>query len=149
MSATSSGEPTDCASLVRPMLARFLQSFRRPPVPLVLYTRADCCLCDDMLREIRRARLGRRIELSEVDIAQDPELEARWGRSIPVLTIGGRLAFKGRATAGEIVAKFERLGGEWERARSLEGALAGARRRRSAAGARSGGRRGRSDTEER
>ena len=105
------------------MLAWLQSLFRRQGVPLVLYTRADCGLCDEMKAEIARAGLGQRAELREVDVAGDPELEARYGRSLPVLTIGGRLAFKGRLTAGELARKFERLGAEWRRAHTFEQAL--------------------------
>ena len=46
----------------------------------------------------------------------DPQLEERYGRSIPVLHIGGRLAFKGRLEVAELRKKFARLAREWERA---------------------------------
>ena len=83
---------------------------RRPErrVPLVLYTRADCPLCDAMKAEIARAGIEGLATLDEVDIASDPALEQRYGRSIPVLAIAGRPAFKGRLTAGELRAKLLR-----------------------------------------
>lgn len=102
-----------------------------PPVPMVLYTRPGCGLCEEMVEEIRRARPGRPWSLTEVDIDGDPELERRHGTSIPVLWIGGRLAFKGRLTAAELERKFARLAGEWDRARELAEGLA----RRPSAGA--------------
>lgn len=105
------------------MLRRLIERFRVPPVPLVLYTKPACGLCDEMKEEIARARVPRRIALDEVDITGEPELEERFGRSIPVLFIGGRLAFKARLTAGAFAQKFERLAAEWDRARLLEGAL--------------------------
>ena len=88
---------------------------RMAPVPMVLYTRAGCHLCDVMKAEIGRARLGRPFALEEVDIGGDPELEREHGRSIPVLAIGGRTAFKGRLERGELERKFARLAAEWER----------------------------------
>jgi hypothetical protein len=85
---------------------------RSEPLPIVLYTRAGCHLCDDMKAEIARARLSRAgpraCVLTEVDIDGDPRLVEAYGRSIPVLEIGGRAAFKGRCTAEEIVRKVER-----------------------------------------
>jgi Glutaredoxin-like domain (DUF836) len=88
---------------------------REPPEPLelVLYTRADCPLCDAMKAEIGRVRLGGRAVLRAVDIAGDPALEAAYGRSIPVLVIDGRPAFKGRLTAAALERRLERA----ERAR--------------------------------
>jgi len=113
------------------MLRRLLERFRPPPVPLVLYSKPDCGLCDEMKAEIARARLPRRVALEEVDITGDAELEAHYGRSIPVLFIGGRLAFKARLTAGEFVRKFDRLAADWDRARLVEGALGDVRAGRS------------------
>ena len=73
-----------------------------------LYSRSDCPLCDEMRAEIGRARLSGPCTLDVVDIGTDPELEARFGRSIPVLEIAGRVAFKGRLTAPELERKFRR-----------------------------------------
>ena len=93
------------------MLRRFL-SRRRPsdaPVPLVLYTRRECHLCDAMKAELARARVRRPFELREVDVDGDAELAARFGRSVPVLEIAGRGAFKGRMEVSDFERKFERL----------------------------------------
>jgi len=81
------------------------------PLALVLYTRGECPLCDAMKAEIARADLARggaRCELREVDVDSDPVLAERYGRSVPVLEIGGRAAFKGRLTALELEAKIAR-----------------------------------------
>jgi hypothetical protein len=94
------------------------------PVPLVLYTKAGCCLCDEMKRELARSRTARPWRLEERDIERDPALFERFGRSIPVLEIGGRVAFKGRLTRGEFERKFARLAAEWE-ARAQPPAQAG------------------------
>lgn len=79
---------------------------------LSLYTRDGCHLCDQMKATIASAGLGERIRLTEVDIAADPELEAAYGRSIPVLAIDGRVAFKGRLTVEELLDKLERYARE-------------------------------------
>ena len=81
---------------------------RSEPLELVLYTRAGCHLCDAMKAEFERARLGKTCTLREVDIDADPALVAKYDRSVPVLEIAGRAAFKGRATAEEIARKVER-----------------------------------------
>ena len=87
---------------------------RTEPLALVLYTRASCPLCDAMKAEIARARIGRSCTLTEVDIDRDPALVERYGRSVPVLEIAGRAAFKGRCTAEEIARKVERALSERE-----------------------------------
>ena len=93
----------------------------RPPVPIVLYTRPGCHLCDEMKAEIAAARLGWPYELSEIDIEGDPALLREHGESIPVLEIGGQWAFAGRLERGELRRAFERLAAEWLRARGEGG----------------------------
>jgi glutaredoxin len=61
---------------------------------VVMYSRPDCCLCDEallMLDEFRDVLP----EVSVVDISDDAELEARHGDSIPVIEIDGRVRFRG------------------------------------------------------
>jgi len=81
---------------------------KKGSLSLVLYTREGCHLCEEMLAEIRHARLGRDCELRLVDVVSDPALAERYGRSIPVLEIEGRAAFKGRMTAEELRRKVDR-----------------------------------------
>ena len=85
------------------------------PIPMTLYTRRDCHLCEEMKAEIARARVDEPYELEEVDIDTDPELVRAYDRSVPVLAIAGRVAFKGRLTAEELerkVARFTRDQGD-------------------------------------
>ncbi len=102
------------------MLGRLLDRFRpRPggPVPVVLYTRPGCPLCDEMKAELARARGS--FELVEVNVEEDDELLARHGRSVPVLVIAGKVAFKGRMSAPDFERKLAR------RARELRAAPPG------------------------
>jgi len=87
---------------------------RREPVPLVLYTKPGCCLCDEMKAQLESARTGRAWRLEQVDIERDPELFERYRNSIPVLAIAGRVAFKGRLTVADFERKFARLAAEWD-----------------------------------
>src|SRR3982751_4206148 len=60
-----------------------------------VYTRAQCCCCHkaiDLLREQQR-RHGFRME--EVDIDSDPELVAKYGTEVPVVSLGGKVRFRG------------------------------------------------------
>jgi hypothetical protein len=93
----------------------------RAPVPLVLYSRPGCHLCEVMKAEIARARLSRPYRLEERSIDDDEELRERWKHSIPVLEIGGRIAFKGRLDAPELERKFERLADQWTAAQEDRG----------------------------
>ncbi len=69
-------------------------------IALTIYTRPGCHLCQDMKviveRVVRDTRATARIE--EVDIAGDPDLEARYGLEIPVLLVNGKKAAKYRVT---------------------------------------------------
>ena len=87
------------------------------PLELVLYTRARCPLCDAMKSEIARAGLGSRCVVRGVDIDTDPVLRERFGRSIPVLEIAGRVAFEGRLVAADLARAVERALHEREPAR--------------------------------
>ena len=84
----------------------------RAPLELVLYTKRDCPLCDEMKAELARARVRPPFRLVEVDIEGDPELVARHGRSIPVLAIGGRPAFKGRLALRDFERTYARRAAE-------------------------------------
>jgi hypothetical protein len=61
-----------------------------------------------MKSEIARAGLEDHFRLVEVDIESDPRLQEAHGQSIPVLSIDGRPAFKGRLTAAELRRKLDR-----------------------------------------
>ncbi|MFC6839408.1 glutaredoxin family protein [Xanthomonas theicola] len=51
-------------------------------MPLTLYQRDDCRLCDQALLVLAQARVG---DLESVFIDADPALEARYGARVPVL----------------------------------------------------------------
>jgi hypothetical protein len=53
---------------------------------LVLYTRARCGLCQDLLAELRALVPGETVKL--VDVDSDPVLQRRWGLDVPVLVAG-------------------------------------------------------------
>lgn len=52
-----------------------------------LYVGRDCVLCDEALQLLQPYRNSGGLSLSEVDIAAEPELLARYRHSIPVLVI--------------------------------------------------------------
>lgn len=87
-----------------------MRSRRRPvPGPLVqLYTRPGCHLCEAVHADlVRRERTGE-LRLSVIDISGDPELEARYGASIPVLEHAGRALAKGRFEIAEALRRLSR-----------------------------------------
>lgn len=73
---------------------RLIRSGRERDV--VLYTRADCPLCDEAHATLRSAARRFKMRLTVVDIAGDPRLGELWGLEIPVVFIDGRKRFFGR-----------------------------------------------------
>lgn len=75
---------------------------------LVVYSRRDCSLCDEMIGDLSAWLAGRGLEAQLRDVDDDPAARARFGGKIPVLTLDGRLVCHGRFDA----ARLERLLGE-------------------------------------
>ncbi len=66
------------------------------PVRLRMLSRRGCGLCEELREEVDRllADLPRDWEI--VDVDTDPELARRYGESIPILYVNGRLFAKTR-----------------------------------------------------
>lgn len=77
-------------------------------IHLRLYTRPGCCLCDRVREELAPWLARGEVILEEVDISQDPELEARFGTVIPVLEHEGRVLAKGLFRAADAMARLQR-----------------------------------------
>jgi glutaredoxin len=56
---------------------------------VTLYTRPDCCLCDDARAAIAGVRRQHDFELEEIDISGDPTLIDRYGERVPVVMRDG------------------------------------------------------------
>ena len=77
---------------------------------LLLYTRKDCCLCQEMKATLSQAARRVSFALEEIDIDTSPGLQAEYGNDVPVLFINGRKAFKHRLTARELEKRLKRQG---------------------------------------
>jgi glutaredoxin len=62
---------------------------------VVLYTRRGCHLCEVAHSQLREEQLCRGFVLEVVDIDTDPELRAQYGEQVPVVTVNGKLRFRG------------------------------------------------------
>lgn len=80
------------------------------PQELVLIGRPGCHLCDDMRAVVEAVAQPLGFALREVDLTQDPELEARHAFEIPVLLRGERELCRHRVTAGELRAALRAAG---------------------------------------
>ena len=74
---------------------------------LVLYSRVDCCLCDEMKTIIRQLAERTPFELEEIDVDSSADLKQKYGEEVPVLFINGRKAFKYRLTAKQLAARLK------------------------------------------
>lgn len=75
---------------------------------VTLYTRPDCCLCEEMKAVIRAVAARLPLEIEEIDITGKPELEEAYGHEVPVLLIDGRKAFKLRVRERELRKRLAR-----------------------------------------
>ena len=69
---------------------------------LTLYSRKDCCLCDDMKAVVNKVAANLALEIDEIDVDGSSELREKFGNEVPVLFIDGRKAFKYRVTAAAL-----------------------------------------------
>lgn len=75
---------------------------------LLLYTRKDCCLCEEMKSSLMRLADRIPFTLEEIDVDTSPVLQEKYGNDVPVLFINGRKAFKHRLTARELERSLKR-----------------------------------------
>jgi glutaredoxin len=75
---------------------------------LLLYTRKDCCLCEEMKSTLSRVAGRVPFALEEIDVDKSPELREKYGNEVPVLFINGRKAFKYRLMAKELEQRLKR-----------------------------------------
>ena len=73
---------------------------------VTLYTRRECCLCEEMKSILREVAERYPLTIEEIDVDSSPDLEARYGNEVPLLFINGRKAFKYRLTARDLEKKL-------------------------------------------
>lgn len=75
---------------------------------LTLYSRKDCCLCEEMKAVIRQVVATTPCDFREIDIDTNHELQTQYNDQVPVLFIDGRKAFKYRVTASQLTNRIAR-----------------------------------------
>lgn len=78
------------------------------PGAAVLYGRSDCSLCFVLNRSAARASRRHGIPLVVIDVDSDPDLVARYGSDIPVLSLPGGEVIRGRTEARQVEEAFLR-----------------------------------------
>ena len=75
---------------------------------ILLYTRKDCCLCEEMKEVIRKVAGEISFEMKEIDVDSAPDIQEKYGTEVPVLFINGRKAFKYRVTERELKKRLQK-----------------------------------------
>ncbi len=65
-------------------------------VQVVVYSKPDCCLCDEVKAQLRKLQEKHPFEWREINILEDPEAYERFKEEIPVVFINSKKAFKYR-----------------------------------------------------
>ena len=77
-------------------------------IELILYTRNDCPLCQEMEDVIAAELPSFDARIKRIEIDGDAALEARFGQEVPVLFVNDRKAFKYRCTPRELRKRLAR-----------------------------------------
>jgi hypothetical protein len=79
---------------------------------LRLLSRPGCRLCEEMRRQVDTILAGVPLQWEVVDVDSDPDLARRFGESIPVLFVNGRLFAKIRLPRLAAALRLRRAAGE-------------------------------------
>ncbi|MHB0969713.1 MAG: glutaredoxin family protein [Thermoanaerobaculia bacterium] len=79
-------------------------------IPVVVYSRAACHLCDVAKHVIETTAVAEdlKIELRVIDIDGVPDLRELYTDEVPVVTIAGKKAFKYRVDPAEFARRVRR-----------------------------------------
>lgn len=80
-------------------------------VEVKVYSKEDCCLCDDVKKVLKRVQIDIPFETIEIDITKDSKNFEEYKDQIPVIFINGHKAFKYRVSENELRKKLKRLQG--------------------------------------
>jgi hypothetical protein len=72
------------------------------PPRFLLYSRAGCGLCEEMLSELAALPEAAAFEVDVLDVDADPAARVRYGHKIPVLLFAGELVCHGHLDTEEV-----------------------------------------------
>ncbi|MGO9934091.1 MAG: glutaredoxin family protein [Steroidobacteraceae bacterium] len=75
---------------------------RSSPPRFLLYSRAGCGLCEEMLGELAALPAVARVGVDVIDVDADAAAKVHYGHKIPVLLFDGELVCHGRLDAEEV-----------------------------------------------
>lgn len=77
---------------------------------ILIYSKPDCCLCEQAKAVLRKVRESVPFDLKEINILDDENLLEKYSQQIPVVHINGRKAFKYRLDEKVLVKRLQQLG---------------------------------------
>jgi glutaredoxin len=81
------------------------------PLPeIIVYSKPDCCLCDDVKEQLKKLQKLHKFDWREINILDDPADLEKFQYEIPVVFIDGRKAFKYHLDEKRFVRLLESLG---------------------------------------
>lgn len=83
-------------------LWRYLRGYsaeRGHGLKIIMYTRRGCHLCEVAWQLLRAEQERFRFQLESVDVDQQPDLAARYGEEVPVVSVNGKVRFRGIVNA--------------------------------------------------
>lgn len=69
---------------------------------VTLYTKPDCCLCEEARKTIERVQRDLSIELEQIDVTRNAALVDRYGERVPVVLVEGAETFEYRVDEQEL-----------------------------------------------
>ncbi len=78
-------------------------------IQIKVYSKEDCCLCDDVKNVLKKVQKDIPFETIEVDITKDPRLFEKYRDQIPVVFINGQKAFKYKVSEDGLKKKLKQL----------------------------------------
>jgi glutaredoxin len=79
---------------------------------VVLFTRRGCHLCEQVWDQLQTARQRHGFALAEVDVDADPALAAEYSMHVPVVTVNGKVRFRGLVNPVLLERLFQRNSSE-------------------------------------
>lgn len=76
---------------------------------LIVYSRAGCHLCDELLAELASMTAGGPVRVRVVDVDSDPVMRRRYGFDVPVVLADGEVLCRHRLDAGAVAEWLQRL----------------------------------------
>ena len=67
-----------------------------PPRDVIVYSRQGCTCCNTAMAELQKAAMKYHLNITLVDIDDDSRLVEAYGLEVPVITIDGKVRFKGK-----------------------------------------------------